>query len=60
VETELKALEAELETEIAKLAGPASAAELQVEPLAVRPRKADIAVGRLALLWASASPVSAG
>jgi hypothetical protein len=52
VEAELKALAAELETELAKLAAAPSPAELTLEPIAIRPRKADIAVGRVALLWA--------
>ena len=56
VEAELKALEAELETELGKLANGPNPTELALEPIAIRPRKADIAVGRVALLWAVSRP----
>lgn len=47
----LAALEQEGEAEVAKLAATLDAAAIQLRPAAVTPRKSDLAIGEVALVW---------
>jgi hypothetical protein len=51
VEAELRQLESELAAEVEALGGRFDAAAETLEPLALKPRKADVEVHRLALAW---------
>ncbi|HEX5760714.1 MAG TPA: ATP-binding protein, partial [Thermoanaerobaculia bacterium] len=51
VERELKELEDELEAEVAALAGRFDPAAEALEPVPLKPKKADVEVHRLALAW---------
>ena len=54
-DADLRALTAALEGELTRL--PGAADEVEVEPLEVRPRKADLAVSHLALAWVAGEVV---
>jgi len=51
IRDQLEALEAELETEVARLESEFDPATIAIETTRLRPRKADIAVEDLALVW---------
>jgi len=48
---DLAAMEAELQQELEKIQQDADPSRLQLEEVPVRPRKSDITVGRVALVW---------
>ncbi|MFN0149686.1 MAG: helicase HerA domain-containing protein [bacterium] len=51
----LAEIEAQIEADLATAAGPVDPASIALEPLEIRPRKSDISVTRVGILWGAGS-----